>query len=546
MARKKRKGALKRFAPYIIGISRAIEVRKDEINELNVFPVPDGDTGTNMAQTWASVIAEVQRLPDDAEIDRVWDAIVMGATKGGRGNSGIILSYIIKGAVEVLREAERFNVKTLEAALVAANKSAREHVAKPKEGTILTVIAAMAEAAGVARRKRKKMSDALGMIAGAATAAVNSTPEMISEAIGESIKVIDAGGYGLSVMALAVYDLMTGNTSLDAAQFRGLGAGMVPADSKELHYDEWHEGSPVFDVQGRISPYNEIDEGDLVKFLNGIGDSELVSTADGIVKIHVHTDTPDVVLAKIRSLGVLEEFSIENMQSQVEARKTRGPMKPLGVVAVASGSGMRELFIELGVDEIVDGGQTINPEVGAIMRAIRRVNASSVIVLPGNDNIILAAKEACLNVPEKESRVVATRDMQATIAAMIRYDPERSLDENSSAMTEAMEKVLTGAVAQAWRDSVTVAGDPVVAGDFIGVSDSKVETAGLDLSRVTLELIRRLLDRGGDPSVISLYAGEGLAGVDGVVGAIEEAFPEMSVDRYEGGQPIYQLLIGIE
>lgn len=540
-----RKKTLESFAKPILEIARVLQIRQDEVNGLNVFPVPDGDTGTNMAQTWAGVVAAVRELPLDAEINRVWDAIRDGATKSARGNSGVILSHIIKGAVEVLRDAKRFDVKTLEAALIAADELARSKISNPKEGTIITVTAAMAEAAKEARRKRRKISVAIDMVVTAATTAVNSTPEMLNELLGEKLDVIDAGGYGLTLMVMAAYDLLTGNTVLDSTQFRGLQIGVRPNDSHEIHL-EWVEGAPIYDVQGLIIPDGIVSEADLAGFLGEIGDSELITMTDELVRIHVHTDIPEVVLEKLRSLGEIQEFGVENMRSQAIEKGMLGREKPIGVVAVAAGSGIRELLAELGVDKVVDGGQTANPSVGMIIRAIERVNAKSVIVLPGNRNIIMAAQEACDNIGGKDCRVVETRSIPETISAMIRYEPERTLEDNTNSMAEAVHGVASGAIAVAIRDSETADGKAIREGEYIGVIDSSVFTAGEDITEVCIELVRELLERSEDASIISLYAGEELADASEVIDAVIEVFPDLEVNIYRGEQPVYRLLIGVE
>jgi DAK2 domain fusion protein YloV len=537
-----KKNALEKLAPYIIEVARVIEIRQKEVNDLNVFPVPDGDTGTNMAATWAGVAFEVGKLPKEAEIADIWEAIEYGAVYHARGNSGVILSQIIKGAVSVLKNARRFDAQTLEKALVEADIQARNSVSEPKEGTILTVIAAMAKAAGEARKQRRNVRAAMGLIAEAATVAVKATPEMLDKLLGR----IDAGGYGLSIMFWAAYDLLTGKSSVEdfSTQFD---TTMVVSREVGANLDAvWTEGTPIYDVQGAFSPSEgaEFSEGGLADFLRGVGDSELITAARDIVRIHVHTNTPEIVIAEMRRLGEVYEFAVENMRIQAEGYWAgQREKKPIGVVAVAAGSGFAWILRELGVDEIVEGGQTANPEVGEIKAAISKVCAESVIILPGNSNIVLAANAAAGD----GCYVVPTRSLPESIAAMTAFEPTKAAMENVADMNMAFSAVKSGAVTKAIRDSATVSGEAVRAGDFIGVAGSEVVAVHSDLAQAVRNLVAKLAD-GGEIEQITLYAGEDLG--DGALHKIGEMlrneYADCEVGEYRGEQPIYDVILGVE
>jgi uncharacterized protein len=500
----------------------ALEASRARIDDLNVYPVPDGDTGTNMTLTVRAVADALDRDPG-ADIGR---AILMGA----RGNSGVILSQLARGFLSELNG--RFDVEVLARALRAASDGGYAAVRNPQEGTILSVARALAERAEELAGTDTSLEDALADLVAHGERALEATTEQLD--ILKQAGVVDAGGAGLLEIVRGIASCVRGEELPAAAPI----LEAVPTEAIHLELSAFRYCTSFF-VEG-----DAVDPDALEAELAKLGDSLLVVGGRGAVKVHVHTDEPGAALMLATSVGVIEEVDVKNMHVQTAEREERLlAVEPTltGVVAVAAGAGTRKLFESLGAT-VVEGGQSMNPATADLVAAIDALPASEAVVLPNNKNVILAAEQA-VEAAEKPSRLVPTRSMQEGLGAMVSFDGDRSAEENAAEMAEAAAGVSAGAVTKASRDAVV--GDLAVEeGQYLGLLGGEPVTTGPVLQPVAREVVERLLEAGAD--VLTILVGEGAEGVDDLVAYVREAHPELEVEVHEGGQPHYPLLFAAE
>ena len=500
----------------------ALEASRARIDDLNVYPVPDGDTGTNMTLTVRAVADALDRDPG-ADVGR---AILMSA----RGNSGVILSQLARGFLSEVNGA--FDLDVLARALRAASDSGYAAVRNPQEGTILTVARALAERAEELAGSDTSVEDALADLVAHGERALEATTEQLD--VLKQAGVVDAGGAGLLEIVRGVASHVRGEELPEPAPL--LEAVPMEAIHQELSAFRY---CTSFFVEGEA-----VDPDTLEAELMKIGDSLLVVGARGAVKVHVHTDEPGAALALATAVGVVEEVDVKNMHVQTadrEARLLAVETTLTGVVAVAAGTGTRKLFESLGA-AVVEGGQSMNPATAEIVAAIEALPASEAVVLPNNKNVILAAEQA-VEATAKPARLVPTRSMQAGLGAMVPFDGNRSAEENAAEMEEAAAGVRAGAVTKASRDAV-VGELAVEEGQYLGLLDGEPVTTGPVLQPVAREVVERLLEEGAD--VLTILVGEEAEGVDDLLSYVQEAHPDLEVEAHEGGQPHYPLLFAAE
>lgn len=531
----------------IAAASKVLSNRKDEINRLNVFPVPDGDTGTNMSLTIESVVENLARLQIGAGMPEIRKAITSGALMGARGNSGVITSQILRGFCEGIGECEDFNTETIDAGFQRAVEVAFQAVRKPVEGTILTVLKDSAAASKQARKKKLSTEEALEFISNEAFASVQRTPDLLP--VLKENGVVDAGGFGIAVFFSAFVSALTGKEGvlMDELAFARNAAPKVEIEQ----INDW-EGSKYRYCNEFLVDSETLDTEEALEFLATMGDCELCVGAVPKFKVHVHSNTPDQVLHYFLERGQISEVFIHNMQLQSEARteslaaeQKQEPAKPLGFVAVAAGSGNAEILKSLGVDEVVSGGQTMNPSTRDLLDAVNRVNAESVIILPNNSNIIMAANSAA-QLADVPCAVVPSKSVPESFSALFMYNIEASLEENVEAMTEALEAVSTGEVTQAIKDSKDAHDNPIACGDTIGIANGSIEVVGSSTEEVALGLLA-VMDADSMDN-LTLLAGEDLSqdAFEALVERIEEAYPDLEIEAQRGEQPLYPLVLSLE
>lgn len=534
----------------IISAATALSDRKEEVNRLNVFPVPDGDTGTNMSLTIDSVVKEVKALPVDADGKALRKAVTHGSLMGARGNSGVITSQILRGLCEGLADVEHIedvDTADIARAMETAVTVAFQAVRKPVKGTILTVLEDSAAAALKAAQEGLSVHEQLHAIADEALASVKRTPEFLP--VLKENGVVDSGGFGLTILIQALVAAITGDAGdlPDASEF-----SRPEAKVAIEQVNDW-AGSDYMYCTEFLFKSDTVDVAATLEFLGGLGDCELMVGSHPDFKVHVHTDTPGVVLNYMTDRGQVAEVFIHNMILESEERNeaikadeeaATAQRKPLGFVAVAAGDGMAEILKSLGVDVVVSGGQTMNPSTADLLQAIEQVNAASVIVLPNNKNIVMAAQAAC-ECSEKPAAVVPTKSVPVSFSALFAANPEGSLEDNVEAMTEALEDVCSGEVTVAIKDSKTTGGEAIAPDDFIGIANGSLDVVGSSVEEVTLKLIEELSD---DMDTITVLAGEDYTDeqLDALVEMIEEKFDELEVDAQRGGQPLYPVVFSIE
>lgn len=534
----------------IASAAEALKSKTEEVNRLNVFPVPDGDTGTNMSLTMDSVMAEVSKLDHAASIADVCHAVTHGSLMGARGNSGVILSQILRGLCEGVSEvSDLADANALAVALCRSRDVAYQAVRKPVEGTMLTVVKDVADAATTAAEQGLDLATALDTISAAAQESVRRTPELLP--VLKENGVVDAGGFGLSLLIEGFAAAALGR----AVTIAETTAEGVPSLSVEP-VDDWDDDEYLYCTEFLL--FGEgIDREKLHDFMASVGGSELVVGDSGAYKVHVHTDDPAMVLAHATQLGEVAEVHVNNMRRQTlerdNALKSSGesastdtsPPKDVGFVAVAAGAGLADILRSLGADLIVNGGQTMNPSTQDLLEAIAKVNASKVVVLPNNKNIIMAANAAASVAPVPVV-VVPTRSVPQGFAALLAYDGNDDLEATAASMTKAASYVHTGEVTTAVKDAKGKAGD-IRVGQVIGiVDDEDIEVIGEEVAGVSLELAKVLASNGAES--LTLLAGKDLddSAFDTVAASIETALPEVVVEKHRGEQPLYPLIMSAE
>ena len=536
-----------------------LEAKKEFINELNVFPVPDGDTGTNMTLTIMSAVKEVQAL-ENPDMVSMAKAISSGSLRGARGNSGVILSQLLRGFTKEIREHKEIDTVILARACDRATATAYKAVMKPKEGTILTVAKGISQKAAELAETTDDLEVFLPEVIKYAEQVLAETPDLLP--VLKEAGVVDSGGQGLLEVIRGAYDAFLGKEIDYAAIESGSGTKMVKPD-QQAETDIKFGYCTEFIIMTDKS-FADKDETELKAYLESIGDSIVCVADDDIVKIHVHTNDPGLAIQKALTYGQLSRIKIDNMREEhqeklirdaekiaaqqiqtAEIKKKKEPRKSVGFIAVSIGEGMNEIFRELGVDYIIEGGQTMNPSTDDMLTAIDEVNADHIFILPNNKNIILAANQAQSLTKDKDIIVIPTRTVPQGITAVISYMPEADVDANLEAMQEAVKNVKTGQVTYAVRD--TKIDDKVIhEGDIMGIGDQGILSVGQSVEETAKDMLSQLVDE--DSELISLYYGQDIKEEDAANFAqtVEELYPDIDVDVHMGGQPIYYYILSVE
>lgn len=539
----------------------AVAEKAEEINKLNVFPVPDGDTGTNMSLTLQSVVKELSALPVDADMEAIAGAITHGSLMGARGNSGVITSQILRGVAEGLVGAtEPATSAHIAAALRRAVKVAFQAVRKPVEGTILTVLRDISTKADECEKKRMTAEEALDAIVVEAYQSVARTPDLLP--VLKENGVVDSGAFGFAIFlenfvaaalgrASNIEDFSaTFDADADSAKAGALDRVKIEAN------DDWEGSEYRYCNEFLFKAEKHFDEDKVLQFLASMGDCELLVGAYPDYKVHVHSNTPNLVLEHMLQFGQVYEVFIHNMDLEVAERTAKihadqeaaaEPAKPLGFVAVAAGSGEAEILKSLGVDVVVSGGQTMNPSTADLLDAVAKVNAEAVIVLPNNGNIRMAAEAAANACEDKRVVVVPTKTVPQAFSALFAVMPDAGVDDVVEAMCDAYSEVRDGEVTRAVRDSSASDGSPIHSGDVMGIIAGSIDIVGSDVLQVTVDCINRMMDEEEGDS-LTILAGEELSddAFQEILDAIEEAQPDLEIDSHRGEQPLYPVIFSIE
>ena len=546
---------------FIAG-AKNLEAKKEWINELNVFPVPDGDTGTNMTLTIMSAANEVGAIADPT-METVAKAISTGSLRGARGNSGVILSQLFRGFTREIKKYDEINVEILSKACVRAVETAYKAVMKPKEGTILTVAKGMSDKACEMLGQSDDLTVVIDEIIKHGEYVLSQTPEMLP--VLKQAGVVDSGGQGLMVVLQGAYDAFLGKEvdytleNVSKASSTSVSTDDLPMDEADIKFGYCTEFIINLD-----KPMDDKEEKLFKDFLESIGDSIVLVADDEIVKVHVHTNQPGEAFTRALTYGSLSRMKIDNMreehherliknaekmaekqkQEEAEAKKNE-PKKKYGFIAVSVGEGLDEIFKGLNVDYIISGGQTMNPSTEDILNAVNEVNAENIFVLPNNKNIILAANQAESLVEDKNLIVIPSKTIPQGISAMIGFVDDCSPEENKEAMIDSMSYVKTGEVTYAVRDTV-IDDKEIREGNIMGIGDEGMLAVGEDIVATTVDMIKEMQDE--DSEIVSVYFGEGITKEDADVLAskITEELPDLEVEVYPGGQPVYYFIVSVE
>ena len=530
--------------------AQAVSDRSEEINRLNVFPVPDGDTGTNMALTLSTVVKELDELPSGAALDKVCAAIVHGSLMGARGNSDVITSQILRGLAESFSECvEGIDTPQVAAAFRRAVKVAFQAVRKPVEGTILTVLRDVSKAADACEKKKLSLSETCDALVAEAFDSVARTPDLLP--VLKENGVVDSGAFGFSVFLEAFCDAALGREGTSSLAEAAVARATAKVDI-ELN-DDWEGSEFRYCTEFLFKADAPFDEDATREFLATQGDCELLVGAYPDYKIHVHTDRPDHVLDHMLSLGQVFKVFIHNMDMEAAERtekiaedKKAEPLKELGVVAVTVGNGARDMLIAMGADEVVEGGQTMNPSTADLLQACERAHAKQVIILPNNGNVVMAAQSAA-SAADFPVAVVPTKSVLQGFSAMVCLDRDASLEENVEAMTDALEGVHDGEVTTAVRDSSAADGTPIHAGNVIGLADGAIQIVGSDVLDVATRLMQWMKQR-FDGDLLTVLTGKDLSADDyaKLESDVESLFPDIDTTVADGGQPLYPVVFAME
>ena len=529
-----------------------IEAKKEFINELNVFPVPDGDTGTNMSLTIMAAAKEVSAL-ETIEMETLAKAISSGSLRGARGNSGVILSQLFRGFTKAIRDKEEIDVKTLAIALEKAKDTAYKAVMKPKEGTILTVARGIAEKASKLALKENDLEVFIPQVIEYAESVLAKTPDMLP--VLKEAGVVDSGGQGLLEVLKGAYDAFLGK-EIDYSQITPSTSVSMTKISAETNAEIKFGYCTEFIIMTE-KEFTDKDEREFKAYLESIGDSIVCVADDEIVKIHVHTNDPGLAIQKALTFGQLSRMKIDNMREEHEEKlireaekaaqeqKKKEPEKDYGFIAVSIGEGLNEIFRELGVDYIIEGGQTMNPSTDDMLNAIDEVNAKNVFIFPNNKNITLAANQAKSLVEDKNVIVIPTKTVPQGITAIINFMPEASAEENEEVMLDVIQSVKTGQVTYAVRDT-NLDGKEIHTDDIMGIGDAGIISVGKEIEATTLEMLAELVDE--DSELVSIYYGADVTEDDAsaLTEKVEDLYPDVDVDTHFGGQPIYYYVLAVE
>lgn len=543
--------------------ANALDARKEIINDLNVFPVPDGDTGTNMTMTIMSAAREVAALEEDADMQQLCKAISSGSLRGARGNSGVILSQLLRGFTKEIKKAEEVDVQVLTKAFEHAVASAYKAVMKPKEGTILTVARAGSEKALQICDGTENIIELVNSVVLYMRDVLDMTPDMLP--VLKEAGVVDSGGEGLLTILEGAYDCLLGkNVNYDIKTDEGMvpsvsaGAKTEAIADVDIKYGYCTEFIIMLEKK-----FSRQDELEFKAYLESIGDSIVCVADEDIVKIHVHTNDPGLAIQKALTYGSLTRMKIDNMreehnervirdadrkaQEQKEAEKQAEemPHKEHGFISVSVGDGLNDIFRELGVDYVIEGGQTMNPSTEDILDAISKVNADNIFLLPNNSNIILACEQAKDLTKDKNIYVIPTKNIPQGITAMVNFVEGITASENAETMKASLSEVKAGQVTYAVRDT-SVDGKTIKAGDIMGLSDKTIETVGSDIVDTTVALLSKMLDE--DSELVTIYIGQDGSMEDArqIEKGVEKIDSELEVEIQYGGQPIYYYFLSVE
>ena len=544
---------------FIAG-AKNLEAKKEWINELNVFPIPDGDTGTNMTLTIMSAANEVGAISNPT-MENVAKAISTGSLRGARGNSGVILSQLFRGFTREIKKYDDINVEILSRACVRAVETAYKAVMKPKEGTILTVAKGMADKACEMLGTSDDLVVVIDEIIKHGDYVLSQTPEMLP--VLKQAGVVDSGGQGLMVVLKGAYDAFLGKevdyTLETSAPKMSMVTDDLPLDEADIKFGYCTEFIINLD-----KPMDDKEEKSFKEFLESIGDSIVLVADDEIVKVHVHTNQPGEAFTRALTYGSLSRMKIDNMReehherliknaqimaekqkAEEEQAKANEPKKKYGFIAVSVGEGLDEIFKGLNVDYIISGGQTMNPSTEDILNAVDKVNAETIFVLPNNKNIILAANQAESLVEDKQLVVIPSKTIPQGISAMIGFIEDSSVEENKESMIDSMSYVKTGEVTYAVRDTV-IDDKEIKEGNIMGIGDSGMLAVGEDITDTTVEMIKEMQDE--DSEIVSVYFGENVTkeDADALSEKIAEELPDLEVEVYAGGQPVYYYIVSVE
>ena len=544
---------------FIAG-AKNLEAKKEWINELNVFPVPDGDTGTNMTLTIMSAAKEVGGITEPT-MENMAKAISTGSLRGARGNSGVILSQLFRGFTREIKKYEEINTEVLSRACVKAVETAYKAVMKPKEGTILTVAKGMADKACEMLGETDDLAVVIDEIIKHGDYVLSQTPEMLP--VLKQAGVVDSGGQGLMTVLKGAYDAFLGKevdyTLDEVSAPSGINKDDIPMEEADIKFGYCTEFIINLD-----KPMSDETEKSFKEFLESIGDSIVLVADDEIVKVHVHTNQPGEAFTRALTYGSLSRMKIDNMReehherliknaeklaeqqkAEEEKKKTDEPKKKYGFIAVSVGEGLDEIFKGLNVDYIISGGQTMNPSTGDILNAVEKVNAETIFVLPNNKNIILAANQAESLVEDKNVIVIPSKTIPQGISAMIGFVEDNSAEDNKEAMTDSMSYVKTGEITYAVRDTV-IDDKEIREGNIMGIGDEGILSVGDDITATTVDMIKKMQDE--DSEIVSIYYGEGVTEDEAqtLASKLSEELPDLEVEVYSGGQPVYYYIASVE
>lgn len=540
--------------------AKNIEAKKEYINELNVFPVPDGDTGTNMTLTILSAAKEVAAI-ENPTIDNLSKAISGGSLRGARGNSGVILSQLFRGFTRGLKDAEEITVPVLADAFGKAVETAYKAVMKPKEGTILTVAKGGADKAAELSGKVEDIKEFCKEVLSHMEYVLSQTPEMLP--VLKEAGVVDSGGQGLLTVLQGGYEALLGKEiDFDAMKAEPVKAVASTMNSSEVSTADIKFGYCTEFIIMLDKTFTIDDEQHFKDFLENLGDSIVVVADEEVVKVHVHTNDPGLAIQKALTYGALTNMKIDNMRQEhnekvireeerriVKEKETEKTVnqekKPFGFISVSVGEGLSEIFRGLGVDYLIEGGQTMNPSTADMLEAIAKVHAETIFILPNNKNIILAAEQAADLTEDKEIIVIPTKTIPQGITALVNFMEEKSAKENADNMTSEINNVKSGQVTYAVRDT-SIDGKEIHVNDIMGIGEKGIETVGQDIEQTTLELLDTMLDE--DSELVSVFYGEGVTEKDADVIAekVSEKYPDIEVEVQFGGQPIYYYILSVE
>lgn len=540
--------------------AKGLEAKKEWINELNVFPVPDGDTGTNMTMTIMAAAKEVASM-EEPTIDGLAKAISSGSLRGARGNSGVILSQLFRGFSKEIKGHETIDVDVLAASFNRAAETAYKAVMKPKEGTILTVARGMADKALEVADQTEDILVFAEKVIEHGDYVLSQTPEMLP--VLKQAGVVDSGGQGLMQVLKGVLDGLKGKEvdmtvpEAGTAVSAGAAAGASEIDTADIKFGYCTEF--IINVEKK---YDEAEEQHFKAYLESIGDSIVVVSDDDVVKVHVHTNDPGLAIQKALTYGSLSRMKIDNMREEHQERliqnaeqealrqkekeqEKQEPRKANGFIAVSVGEGLGEIFRGIGADYLIEGGQTMNPSTEDMLNAIDHVNADTVYILPNNKNIILAAEQAKYLVEDKEIVVVPSKTVPQGIAAMINFIPDHSKEENLESMTEEMSRIKTGQVTYAVRNTV-IDDKEIHEGDIMGIGDHGILAVSQSIEKTVIETLAAMIDE--DCELVSIYYGSDVeeADAEAVLEKAQETWPQLEFELQSGGQPIYYYLLSAE